>query len=213
MTTTAQAAANAANAQLSTGPRTAAGKHASSRNALRHGLTAKTLVLITEDKDAFDNLRAALHAAHSPADDLEHAAVEALAEAHWRLNRCRRHETAVFNQAIADIQRDNPELDPDEAAARLFLDPVYMKKLSLFLRYQTSIERAYNKAEAELRRLQKARCAAEADTNGFVSQPRLRPSEAALLEAAINIPLPPLDPEILAEAGVKDAERAARARR
>jgi hypothetical protein len=195
--------------KAATGPRTESGKQVSSRNALRHGLTAKTLVLTTEDKSAFDELRAALHAAHAPVNDLEHAAVEALAEAQWRLNRCRRHETAVFNQAIADIQRDNPGVDPDEAAARLFLDKEYMKKLSLFLRYQTSIERAFNKAETELRRLQKARREAEAETRGFVSQPRLRASEAALLEAAINIPLPPLDPKILAAAAAQDAARAA----
>jgi hypothetical protein len=40
MTTAKQTAANRPNAQRSTGPRTPAGKAASSRNALRHGLRA-----------------------------------------------------------------------------------------------------------------------------------------------------------------------------
>ena len=39
MATAKQVAANRRNAQRSTGPRTAAGKSASSRNALRHGLS------------------------------------------------------------------------------------------------------------------------------------------------------------------------------
>ena len=39
MTTARQIAANLRNAQRSTGPRTAAGKSTSSRNALRHGLS------------------------------------------------------------------------------------------------------------------------------------------------------------------------------
>ena len=42
-----RAAVNKANAQKSTGPRTAAGKQRSSLNALRHGLTGQTIVLPT----------------------------------------------------------------------------------------------------------------------------------------------------------------------
>jgi hypothetical protein len=180
-------------------------------NALRHGLTSRTLVLASEDRAAFDELRATLHAAYTPENPLEDAAVEALAEAQWRLNRCRRYETAVFDQAIAAIQQDNPELAPDEAAARLFLDPAQMKKLSLFLRYQTAMERALAKAANELRRLQAERLAAATD-DGFVSQSRPKRSKNRpdpLLEAALNIPLPPLPPEVLAEAARADARLAA----
>ena len=45
--------ANKANALLSTGPRTAAGKQRSSQNALTHGLTAASPVLATEDPAAY----------------------------------------------------------------------------------------------------------------------------------------------------------------
>ena len=41
--------ANLLNAQRSTGPRTEEGKAASSLNSLKHGLTAKTVVLPGED--------------------------------------------------------------------------------------------------------------------------------------------------------------------
>src|SRR5215472_4756254 len=43
-------AANTANAQHSTGPRSEAGKTASSRNAVTHGLTAQSIVPRTEDE-------------------------------------------------------------------------------------------------------------------------------------------------------------------
>ena len=44
MTTLKQIEANRRNAQNSTGPRTEAGKERSSRNAVRHGLTAETVI-------------------------------------------------------------------------------------------------------------------------------------------------------------------------
>jgi hypothetical protein len=37
--------------------------------------------------------------------------------------------------------------------ARVFIDPIYQKKLSLFLRYQSAIERAANRALKELEQL------------------------------------------------------------
>ena len=43
-----QLAANRANAKLSTGPTTEAGKKRSRRNALKHGLLSTTLLLPTE---------------------------------------------------------------------------------------------------------------------------------------------------------------------
>ena len=49
MSTAAQLTANSANAQLSTGPRTEPGKHRSCQNSLKHGLTAKTVLIPGED--------------------------------------------------------------------------------------------------------------------------------------------------------------------
>ena len=53
MATPAQIAANRANAQSSTGPRTREGKAASSQNALSHGLTTCDLVVKSGEKDEF----------------------------------------------------------------------------------------------------------------------------------------------------------------
>ena len=50
-------AINRANSLRSTGPRTDSGKQRSALNALRHGLTAASAVLPSEDQAAFDTHR------------------------------------------------------------------------------------------------------------------------------------------------------------
>jgi hypothetical protein len=57
MTTDAKTDANRRNASRSTGPKTQRGKAASKLNALRHGLTAETVVLPDENADAYVELR------------------------------------------------------------------------------------------------------------------------------------------------------------
>ena len=63
---TASQIANAANAQLSTGPRTEEGKRQSSQNARTHGLTTQHPVIPDEDRAAFHQLRAELQAETKP---------------------------------------------------------------------------------------------------------------------------------------------------
>ena len=59
-TSPAQLAANAANAQHSTGPRTPEGKTRSSQNASKHGLTAREIVIAPGEQEEFDDLLADL---------------------------------------------------------------------------------------------------------------------------------------------------------
>jgi hypothetical protein len=63
----------------------------------------------------------------------------------------------VLDNCIESLTRDNPDLTPDQALALVFTEPIYQKKMSLFLRYQSSIERAVNRAQKELTQLQKTR--------------------------------------------------------
>jgi hypothetical protein len=56
------AAAAEANAKRSTGPQTRAGKARSRLNAVKHGLTAKDIVIGDEDPKEFEALRSALTA-------------------------------------------------------------------------------------------------------------------------------------------------------
>jgi hypothetical protein len=84
MATKAQVSANQLNSQLSTGPKTEAGKAASAQNNFRHGLVAGAAfrVLPTEDQSEFDRLLAALRDEHNPATTTEAILVEGMAQAH-----------------------------------------------------------------------------------------------------------------------------------
>jgi hypothetical protein len=84
MATAAQIAANRRNALKSTGPRTAAGKAASSRNALRHGLRARSAVVLGEDLRDFERFRAELRAALAPRGGREERLAETVVHAAWR---------------------------------------------------------------------------------------------------------------------------------
>ena len=82
-----RAAINRANSQHSTGPRTDAGKHRSSLNALRHGLTAAAVVLPTEDPAAYEQHRGQFLDEYQPATSTETQLVKELIDTSWRLNR------------------------------------------------------------------------------------------------------------------------------
>ncbi len=62
----ARIAANRLNSQKSTGPRSVEGKAQSRQNALKHGLTAKQLVLPTEDAAALEARREEWFDAYQP---------------------------------------------------------------------------------------------------------------------------------------------------
>ena len=121
MATPAQITANRRNALKSTGPRTAAGKAASSQNALRHGLAARAAVVPGEDPADLRRFRAELVAALAPRDGREEVLAEAAAEAAWRLRRVWRAEAALFNRhgksGLASCLRELRVLDRYEAAA------------------------------------------------------------------------------------------------
>src|SRR5258705_3504018 len=80
-------AANRANAAKSTGPRTAAGKRASSLNATTHGLTAQTSVLLGEDLDELDDLAHDMHESLRTAPGIEQVLVERIIAIEWKLRR------------------------------------------------------------------------------------------------------------------------------
>src|ERR1022692_2906658 len=108
-----RAATNRANSQHSTGPRTEAGKQRSSQNALRHGLTARTPVLASEDQAAYQSHCRKLENEYQPATATETQLVQELADTSWRLNRIPLLEADILNRALrcspAREQGDSPE--------------------------------------------------------------------------------------------------------
>jgi hypothetical protein len=98
-----RAAINRANSQHSTGPRTESGKQRSSLNALRHGLTARSAVLPSEDPAAYENHRRQFVDEYQPATPTESQLVGELADTSWRLNRIPLLEADLLTRAGIDI--------------------------------------------------------------------------------------------------------------
>ncbi len=135
--------ANAANAQLSTGPRTEEGKRQSSQNARTHGLTARHPVILDEDRAAFDQLRAQLHAETKPQGALQQIIFEELVHSAWNLQRVRAME-AELNASTPDALLTDAPLTDDGPVA----------KLDRLARHHTRIERAFFRCLRELKALQ-----------------------------------------------------------
>jgi hypothetical protein len=107
MTSEKQLQANRANAAKSTGPRSQAGKARSRLNSWKHGLSAKMLIIIGENADDFDELRAALMDEHDPQSILECEMVERLAVILWRLRRVPFFEAAILNLRHHQVWHEN----------------------------------------------------------------------------------------------------------
>ncbi len=95
--------ANRQNALQSTGPRTAAGKVASSGNAVQHGILSRHLILPGESRDEFDALLLQLMTEQQPVGTLEQALVERMAIALWRQRRLVAAETAQLQLQQAEL--------------------------------------------------------------------------------------------------------------
>jgi hypothetical protein len=81
--------ASRANGGSSKGPKTAAGKKNSSRNALKHGLAAEHIVIPGESMDRFDDLLEDILSRRPYAGELELTFLRGLAQDLWRLERAR----------------------------------------------------------------------------------------------------------------------------
>ncbi len=173
-----QLAANRANAARSTGPRTAAGKARSARNARKHSFAASSCTVIRlEEIQDVARLIVDLAATYQPANSQELFALERIALAQQSILRAARIEAGLLTSAFErffDVRRD-----------RLFapLDQFYTSDVqvtrenhrnlgiadgfrmitrddrtwTLFLRYQAQAERLYRRAVQEFERLRALR--------------------------------------------------------
>ena len=102
MTSLRQIAANRRNAEKSTGPVTEEGKDRSRRNAIRHGLTAETVIAGLEDADDYQAFEAAVTADYEAETAVERELVLRLASVLWRLRRATGIEAALFEAVTAE---------------------------------------------------------------------------------------------------------------
>jgi len=143
MSTEAQICANQKNAQHSTGPKTETGKASSSLNNFRHGLTRNRFVVLdSEDQDEFDHVLCGMRFEFQPETMNEAILVEKMAQSYWLAKRA----VDLQDSCLADE-----------------------KQLALYLRYQTTHDRAYRGALNDLLKLRAEKRKAEI---GFESQKR-----------------------------------------
>jgi hypothetical protein len=141
--------ANRANTLRSTGPRTPAGKQRSSLNALRHGLTASSAVLPSEDRAAYDAHRRGFFDEYQPTTQTETQLVQEIADTAWRLNRIPSLEAALLDRAA----------NPPSEQARIDFDIVDAHR-ALGLHY-TRLSRQFQKTVDQLREIQSDRAERE----------------------------------------------------
>ena len=85
MTSYRQIEANRRNALKTTGPKTEAGKQVSRCNAIRHGLTAETVLSALEDAEDYKAFEAAITADYDAQSAVERELVLRLVSILWRL--------------------------------------------------------------------------------------------------------------------------------
>jgi len=105
MTSLKQIEANRRNALKSTGPTTPEGKERSRRNALRHGLTAETVIAALENSEDYEAFEAAVISDYDAESAVER--VLRLASVLWRLRRATGIGTAIFESVTVDLARSN----------------------------------------------------------------------------------------------------------
>jgi hypothetical protein len=155
----AQLAANCANAQLSTGPKTDAGKGKSSLNAVKTGLTGRTVLLPGDDAEAYQRHVQSFFDKHQPEGDSEHTLVQSLADTEWRLLRIPSLETGIY--ALGRLEFAELFPNEDEAVrkqlieAKIFL--VYQRQLNNLSIQEGRLRRQRETDTAALRELQEHR--------------------------------------------------------
>lgn len=96
MTSLKQIEANRANALKSTGPRTEYGKRRSRSNAVRHGLTAETVITAFENAADYAAFEVNIASDYRTVTATDQILVARLASVLWRLRRSTSIETGMF---------------------------------------------------------------------------------------------------------------------
>src|SRR3954467_12893236 len=103
MTSFRQFQANRQNAQKSTCPTTTEGKQKSRCNAVRHGLTAETVIGQLEDAEDYKGFEAAVIADYDAQSAVERELVLRLASLLGRLRRATKMETGLFAIQVGQL--------------------------------------------------------------------------------------------------------------
>jgi hypothetical protein len=148
MTSLRQSEANRRNALKSTGPITPEGKERSSCNAVRHGLTAETVIAVLESSTDYEAFEATVISDYNAETAVERQLVLRLASVLWRLRRATSMETAIFDSATGNAHllfrnKSTSAVDPKTTLADSYLQISAMPSFPLdrLARYESTLWR------------------------------------------------------------------------
>jgi len=150
-----QLAANRANAQLSPGPTSSEGKAKVSHNAVKTGLTGRTVLLPSDDVAAYQAQVDRIFRQFVPESDEEKRLTQSLADTLWRLERIPSLEAGIYAIGRRELAAQFAD-EEDEAVrkamieAQIFLS--YRRDLNNLSVQEARLRRQYEKDEAELKR-------------------------------------------------------------
>ncbi len=131
MATDAQIAANQKNAQLSSGPTSDTGKAKSSLNAVKTGLTGRTVLLPGDDAGYYEAHVADFFKRWDPTSDDERNLVQSLADTDWRLLRIPALEMGIYALGRMEFAAEFPK--EDEAVRK------HLIEAKIFLTYRKDL--------------------------------------------------------------------------
>jgi len=149
MATHAQVEANRANAQFSCGPSSPAGKFISSHNALKTGLTGRTILLPSDDVAGYEKLTAVTYHKFQPATDEEKLLVQSIVDTEWRLLRIPTLEASLYALGRTELAAACASETLDAAIFR-----TYRKDFSNLALQESRLNRQLEKHTARLAQLQ-----------------------------------------------------------
>jgi hypothetical protein len=157
MSSEAQINANRANALHSTGPKSSDGKAKSSLNAVKTGLTGRTVLLPGDDGEAYQKHVQRFFTEHKPAGDAEHNLVQSVADTEWRLLRIPSLEMGVY--ALGRLEfAEKFAAERDEAVRNALIEAqtflTYQRQLNNLSIQEIRLRRQREKDLADLKELQ-----------------------------------------------------------
>ena len=166
MSSPAKTEANRRNSAASTGPRTPEGKAVTAKNALRHGLTSKDILLQDERLEDLEDFRLRLVDELVPVGPLEELLVDRMVSSAWRLRRALAVEAGLFTPpprtaqdlVIERIESLERKRTPAEVLSHRFgREASRTDAFSKLARYESALERSLFRSLHELQRLQAVR--------------------------------------------------------
>ena len=149
-----QLAANRANSQLSTGPTSSEGKAKISHNALKTGLTGRTVLLLSDDVTAYQAHVERIFKQFSPEGDEEKRLTHSLADTLWRLERIPSLEAGIYAIGRRELAAQFAD-EEDETVRKAMIEAqiflTYRRDLNNLSIQETRLRRHYEKDEAELK--------------------------------------------------------------